>query len=133
MIHYLIIRRDLPFGVTLAQLSHAAANSMEDWLKSELYVWFETLKWPDHKPMTVVVLGVRDELTLRRWHKKLTKRKVKHTVVKEPDGGWDNQLMAIGVWPGDRDKLEPVFKKLNTFSYDNWTGVGEEYEDCGDE
>ncbi len=122
MIHYLLIRRDLPFGVTLAQLAHAAANSMENWLKSETYVndWDNEIDFPTHEPMTVVVLGVRDRISLERWARKLHKKGVKHTVVREPDAPWHNQMMAIGIWPGEKDDLSGHFKRLDLISYQNW-------------
>ena len=127
MIHYLLIRRDLPFGVTLAQLAHAAANSMEDWLKwetgtspSDMGSLFDTPDFPPHEPMTVVVLGVRDRISLERWQRKLNRKKVRNTVVREPDAPWHNQMMAIGVWPGEKADLSDHFKRLDLISYQNW-------------
>lgn len=129
MIHYLIIRGDLPFGVTLAQLSHAAAESMASWLKREAWSARELydIYFPYTADMTVVVLSVADRLALRRLARKLLKKKVDFHLVKEPDAPWHGQEMAIGVWPGERDRLEPFFKKLNTFQYSDWTGNPEHY------
>ena len=113
MIHYLLVRRDLPFGVTLAQLAHAAADSI-------MHSRYLALT----PGTTVVVLGVRNEITLKKWARKLSWRKhgVPHTLVREPDAPWNGQLMAIGVWPGERSKLEPIFKTLQTFRFEDWTG-----------
>src|SRR4051812_44245768 len=109
MIHYLLIRRDLPFGVTLAQLAHAAANSMEEWIKEESFVDDDAhyIDFPaTYGGMTVVVLGVRDRVALKNWEMRLKRKKIPMTTVHEPDEPWNGQLMAIGIWPGYRHSLE---------------------------
>lgn len=119
MVHYLIVRRDLPFGVTLAQVAHAAADSMEDWICSEKYVLIGDRNF---EPMTVVVLGVRNELSLRARERKLKRLKIPYVGVREPDEPWNGELMSIGVWPGERDQLEPIFKNLQAFRFEDWSG-----------
>lgn len=110
MIHYIIVRKDLPFGTTLAMVSHAAANSILDVIGSELVI-----KVAD--PLTTVVLGVNNEAALKRLSKRLTTRDVQHTVVKEPDKPHHNAWMALGIWPGEREDLEPFFTRLDTYRW----------------
>lgn len=126
MIHYLLVRRDLPFGVTLAQLAHAAANSMAAWYDADIGIDYDlnpvdgycdcSLDRPHWKDMTVVVLGVRNKRVLLSWIRKLNKAKVDHTVIREPDEPWNGDAMAIGVWPGEREDLEEHFTELNTYT-----------------
>ena len=111
MIHYLLIRRDLPFGTCLAQLAHAAGNSVGEWMVNKPPLITE---WAD--PMTVVVLGVRNQRVLLSWIRRLNKQNIKYTVVREPDEPWNGEAMAIGVWPGEREKLAPVFSELQTYT-----------------
>lgn len=97
LIHYLIIRRDLQFGHTLAQLVHAAAEST------------------DGGHHTVAVLGVRDERTLKKLERKLKANNIPHTAIREPDPPFNGGLAAIGVRPGERETLAPYFRKLQTY------------------
>lgn len=130
MIHYLLVRRDLPFGVTLAQLAHAAADSMSKWINDSSYASCSLTRncWvtgPKTSGMTVVVLGVKNERILKNWERKFQKRYnriLTFTSVREPDAPWNGQLMAIGVHPGPRDILGPIFKNLQTFRFEDWTG-----------
>ncbi len=96
-IHYILVRRDLPFGTTLAQVAHAAANTGQG-------------------QITVAVLGVRDEPTLKRWADKLTKHNAAHAVIKEPDPPYNGAWTAIGVFPSLRSRLSPIFRKLTTYT-----------------
>lgn len=114
MIHYLIVRRDLPFGTTLAQLAHAAANSMADWIRYNTHPYIEDELWaevdiPSHWGMTVVVLGVKGLARLRKVEYRLKAKGVAHTVIREPDQPWNDQMMAIGVWPHED---EPEWREL---------------------
>lgn len=105
MIHYLIVRRDLPFGDTLAQLSHAAGES------------FYLLKDPHSKAdrTIVAVLGARNVMKLRKLEYKLRALGVPHVAVREPSPPYNGQLTAIGVVPGDREALSPIFKDFQTY------------------
>lgn len=96
-IHYILVRRDLPFGVTLAQVAHAAAESGHG------------------QHHTVSVLGVKDEKALRKWAKRLSERGIPHGCIHEPDEPWNGALMAIGVDPGLRLRLSWHFKRLDTY------------------
>lgn len=105
-IHYIIVRRDLPFGVTLAQVAHAAAESSDG---------------GNHT--TVSILGVRDEQILLRLANKLGRKGLDISCICEPDAPYFNQLMAIGVKPGNRLMLARHFRKLQTYNVLNKPNV----------
>ena len=125
MIHYLIVRKDLPFGVTLAQLSHAAADSMAAWYDFNGDLDFDMypqeghcncrVERPHYGNMTIVVLGVKNKRVLLSWIRRLTKANIHHSVVREPDAPYNGDATAIGVWPGEREKLEPFFEELEIY------------------
>lgn len=100
--HYIIVRRDLPFGVTLAQTAHAASESGR-------------IVPLQQEKDTVAVLGVRNEKELLRWHKKLLRKGIRHVAVYEPDAPWLGQLMAIGLAPGPRIGMGHTLRKLQTY------------------
>lgn len=114
LIHYILVRRDLPFGKTLAMVGHAAADSMEQWARS----WLRYKR--KHLPITMVVLGVEDVRALVRAREKLTKAGLLHVPIRDnyylPDGSETPiSLLAIGVEPGARDFLAPFFKGYGTY------------------
>lgn len=131
MVHYLIIRRDLPFGVTLAQLAHAAANSMADYIVAKTEdadgMFYGTI-FPEYKGMTVVVLGVRSLNRLRKAAYRLEAKGVKHTIVREPDQPWNGQMMAVGIWPHeDTPEFRAEFENYEL--YKKWEGEDEQEEE----
>jgi hypothetical protein len=56
-----------------------------------------------------VVLGVKEELDLVKLEQKLKNNNIPHVSIREPDLGWNNQLMAIGLSPTYKT---PIIKKL---------------------
>src|SRR5262245_34738597 len=96
-IHYILVRRDLPFGITLAMVAHAAAESNNG----------------DH--FVVAVLGVRNEHQLGKWHEKLTLLDIAHVDIVEPDPPWHGALMSIGVFPDKRDDISHIFSDLSAY------------------
>lgn len=118
MIQYIIIRRDLPFGTTLAQVAHAAADSTELWVNMKDWMF----GIPKHDPTIVAILGVRDVMRLRKLEYRLRAKNVPHVAIRESDAPWNGQLMAIGVCPGDRELLSPLFVKYQ--SYKEFEGGG---------
>lgn len=114
MIHYILVRKDLPFGVTLAQVGHAAGESMGKWAE---HLKDRSVHYP---PTSIVVLGVPNLRSLRYWEKKLwglvnSQANIYFTSIHEPDAPYNGELMAIGIWPGEKDKLGPIFKRLKTY------------------
>ena len=95
--HYVIIRADLPEGVQLAQTIHAAGESSPGNIPKGTYA---------------VALEARDELALLRLESALTIDGIAHVAIREPDPPWNNQLMAIGVAPCQR---EHVRRHLRSF------------------
>lgn len=113
-VHYILVRRDLPFGTTLAMVGHAAADSMEEWARS----WFRYDR--KHTPITMVVLGVADLRALLRAREKLGVAGILHVPVRDsyyrPDGTESiTSLLAIGIEPGDRATLEKHFRGYGTY------------------
>ena len=59
-----------------------------------------------------IVLSVPDEATLARQAVRLLAADVPFHAIREPDGGYNNALMAIGVVPGRRSVLRRHFANL---------------------
>jgi peptidyl-tRNA hydrolase len=98
--HYILLRRDLPPGVMLAQTTHAAGESAARWsLEAK-----RSLPADTH----AVVLAVPDERSLLELEQKLITRNIPHCAIREPDAPWNGQLMAIGLWPADRKTVKRV-------------------------
>jgi peptidyl-tRNA hydrolase len=110
-IHYIIVRRDIPFGTALAMTAHAAADSMEEYIASLNLMWSA----PPHDPMTAVVLGVDSKEELQKVSEALYTLLIPHHKVIEHGPIWQNEFMAIGVFPGERERLSPAFSQLTTY------------------
>lgn len=111
---YIVVRRDLPFGVMLAMVAHAAGESYQTPRSSGLE---HPLSLDAHSQgkgevggslpsggtipsgPTVVVLGARNEARLRRLRNELEDDGVTHVAIVEPDAPYYGQLMAIGFPP----------------------------------
>jgi peptidyl-tRNA hydrolase len=89
--HYIIVRRDLPPGVTAAQTTHAAGESFAAYVER----WG---KRPD-EPTYAIVLAVPTERQLKALEKKLKTHRIRHEAIREPDEPWNGALMAIGLQP----------------------------------
>lgn len=77
-----------------AQLVHAAGESSPGNLSEGTHA---------------VVLGVHSEEELLVLEQKLLEFRVEYKAIREPDAGWNNQLMSIGISPTVKT---PVLKKL---------------------
>ena len=94
----MIIRKDLPFGVALAQCVHAAGESAQN---------------TEVPPNThAVVLAVPDEKTLLDVEIKLIAADVEISAIREPDAPWNGQLMTIGIKPQPREKIRKLLSNL---------------------
>jgi hypothetical protein len=82
--HYVIIRKDLPNGVKLAQTIHAAGESSDGPLPSGTYA---------------IALEVDNEKSLLDLADKLWFGDVPHKVIVETDGKYAGQAMTIGLQP----------------------------------
>lgn len=93
----MIVRKDVPVGVQLAQTIHAAGESSPGQLPPDTFA---------------VALHARDEDHLRRIAERLRQRAFPHHPIFEPDPPWNGQLMSIGVPPMDRALLKKVLSSL---------------------
>lgn len=109
LIHYILIRRDLPVGTAMAMVAHAAADSAESWARS----WFRYKR--KHLPITVVVLGVEDKKALLKAYSKLKSQGLMVVVVRDTLPESHLQMLAVGVEPGDREFLAPFFKSYQIY------------------
>lgn len=92
--HYVIVRRDLPLGVLAAMVLHAAAESAGE----------------DYGRCTAVVLEAKNERHLFDILQELKEDKVALVTIFESGGLYDQQLMAIGCYPVDRDAWRLTFE-----------------------
>jgi len=88
--HYVIVRRDAPRGVQLAQTIHAAGQS------AQLADASAT------SPPTVAIALAASPDELAALACALADAQVRHVLVHEPDEPWHGALMAIGVVPSPR-------------------------------
>lgn len=85
MRHYCIVRGDIPYGMQLAQVVHAAGESSRGIeLPSDTHA---------------VALQARSELELLAVEAKLKAAGIPHRAIREPDLPYEGQLLAIGVHP----------------------------------
>lgn len=96
--HYVIVRKDLPINVALAQTVHAAGESAQN-----------TVVPPNTH---AVVLSVPDEKSLLDVETKLLRKGIAITAIREPDEPWCGQLMTIGIKPQTREKLRKILANL---------------------
>lgn len=90
----MIVRRDLPLGVIVAQTIHAAGESSPGNIPGDTHA---------------VALAADSEADLLALEQRLLASAVPHVAIREPDAPWNGQLMAIGVVPMVRT---PDLKKL---------------------
>lgn len=95
--HYVIVRRDLPHGVQVAQTIHAAGESAGR-----------------VAPGThAVALHARDEQQLLEIEQRLAASPFQFQAIREPDAPWLGALMAIGLSPVHRTpELRQLLGKL---------------------
>ena len=85
----MIVRRDLPAGVQIAQTIHAAG---------------ESVRGPVPPTTHAVALHAQDEQELLDLEARLLENGIAHVAIREPDEPYNNQLMAIGIVPQVRSK-----------------------------
>lgn len=140
--HYIVVRRDLPFGILAAQIAHAAGESFYAFALPKVTFSNRTMasggyaaaapSGPsssalEHQSFSLecggsipssgssfvasetiaVVLGARNEGKLARLELELTGAAIAHVAIREVDGEYAGQLMAIGLLPGEKDTLAP--------------------------
>jgi hypothetical protein len=106
LVHYVIVRRDLPLGVTAAMLVHAAGESSPHYTS-------KTGEPFEHA--VAVVLEAKSEKDLDRIEEYLYSNQVIHVNVHETGGPYDGQFMAIGCVPAERTpELTQIMEPLQT-------------------
>lgn len=101
LVHYCVIRADLPVGAQAANLLHASGES------------FALSKTPWEDNIIGVALHAKDEAHLLELEAKLRARDIPHHVVIEVDAPYTNQVMAIGLYPTrNRDLIRKVLSSL---------------------
>lgn len=125
--HYIVVRRDLPFGVICASLVHAAGESFyalcrrssekEHLVSNQEAAGSSPAVGPTFDPAqtVAVVLGARNEGRLRRLAQQLTVKAIPHVVVLETEGEFSGQVMAIGLVPGDKRELADCVREFHMF------------------
>ena len=89
----------MPLGAQLAQVTHAAGESAR--------------LAPDLPPDThAVVLHARDEVELLKLEARRARAGIPARSIREPDAPYNNQLMAIGISPMDRNRLRKLLSSL---------------------
>lgn len=92
---YTVIRNDLPHGVQMAQVCHAASEAS------------------GYPPTIVVALAVPDETALRRIALALGEQSLTYKLIEEDYGPFAGQAMALGVCPLDsREAIRKVVSDL---------------------
>lgn len=98
LIHYILVRKDLPLGVMAAMVTHAAGES------AALHENF--------RGCVACVLEAKNESALKEAIKTFELADLQYVVVSEPSPPYDGAFMAIGVVPGERDTLSPIMKSF---------------------
>jgi hypothetical protein len=107
LVHYIIVRADLPHGVQVAQTVHAAGESAA--ISERIY------EMPVLPGTVSVALHAKDSLHLDGIRHALNSVNIGHHCVYEIDAPYNGQLMAIGLFPipvEDRDTIRAVLGKL---------------------
>lgn len=103
--HYIFVRRDLPLGVIAAMVTHAAGES------AAYYTLYE-----DVVPSGIaVVLEAKNEAHLKEIETYLRKEGLQDYVpIVESSEPYKNQLMAIGLYPAEREYFGELLGKFQT-------------------
>jgi hypothetical protein len=95
--HFVIVREDLPEGVRGAMIIHATGESCEG----------------HPKGTHAYALVARNEDHLMELAGRLWDAEIPHVVVTEPDAPYNDQAMAIGIFPTqDKAKVDRVTSSL---------------------
>jgi peptidyl-tRNA hydrolase len=97
LVHYVVVRDDLPRGLLAAMVVHAAGESSPGNLAAGTHA---------------VVLAAKDEATLRAAAERLTRAGIQHVCIDEPDAPYDGALMAIGVLPARKEVVRKALSSL---------------------
>lgn len=105
MVHYCIVRRDLPLGILSAMLVHAAGESSAVYVEDTGRTFYGA---------TAVVLEVKNQAELVKTAELLKENGIEYVPIYESDPPYSGEFMAIGVVPQDRAKVGEVLKDYQT-------------------
>lgn len=129
MTHYIIVLRGLTLGQTAAQVAHAAGESF--------YLYSGVAQLSERREArkggaeveggnpssgansdaidrtTAVILGARNAHRLERLARTLTAAGIPHVVIREPDAPFNGCATAVGLVPGDREKLSAYVRDFH--------------------
>lgn len=137
LFHYIVVRRDLPAGDICAQVAHAAGESFyklrpssSDAERSVSNGEAGASQAPsgstfDPSRTVVVVLGSRNEGRLQRLEQQLVEKQVAHVSIRETDGPWNGQLMAVGLVPGLKHERCPHVREFQMLRFTLETACGD--------
>jgi hypothetical protein len=108
LVHYIIVRRDLPVGVMAAMVTHAAGES------GALY---QDPYDGRFRGATAVVLEAKNERWLNDYAEYLRANDIQCVEVHESGGPFHGQFMAIGVVPCDRERIATKFEHLQVLKF----------------
>ncbi len=97
LMHYCIVRADLPLGVLAAMLIHAAGESSPG-----------SLPFGTH----AVALAAEDEAHLSKIERRLAFSRIDHVAIREPSAPYHGALMAIGLPPLPKHHQPGPLKRL---------------------
>lgn len=103
--HYIIVRRDLPLGVLAAHVTHAAGESAHR---------YESEEDGRFSGATAIVLETKDENDLDKAEDYLDYWGIQAVSIRESNGPYEGQLMAIGLVPVERDTISKLMDKFQT-------------------
>lgn len=95
--HYVVIRRDLPFGILSANLVHAAGESSPGGLPEGTHA---------------IVLAVPDEAALKAVAARLDLARVGFVRIVEVDTPYEGSLMALGLVPRPQKEVRRHLSSL---------------------
>ena len=105
LVHYIIVRRDLPLGVMSAMLVHAAGESG---------AMYQDDYDGRFRHAIAVVLEAKNELDLFKTEHLLVTHNIPHVSITETGGAYDQQFMAIGVVPCERESVGGILVDFQT-------------------
>lgn len=105
LIHYIFVRKDLPLGVLAAMVTHAAGESA-----AHSSIHYDESRVEEGT--TAIVLEAYDEAHLRRIRDFIGKEGFDYDSIVESSAPYENQLMAIGLWPEERTYFGDQLKKF---------------------
>lgn len=114
LVHYIIVRRDLPLGTMAAMITHAAGESAARYRGNSDSTFYTGDDDTTFMGSVAVVLGVDSVAQLLKTSHKLNAANIPYVGVEESSPPYDGAYMALGLVPIERDKVSNLLKDLQT-------------------